>query len=58
MVTDRMQSHLNRLGTGRKLGRKLRLEVPEDRNALALHNIESGAIERFSAGHRIMVRTA
>jgi hypothetical protein len=58
MVTDRMQSHLNRLGTGRKLGRELRVEVPEDRNALALHYIESGAIQRFSAGHRIIVKTA
>ena len=58
MVTDRMQSELNQLRTGKKLGRKPRLEVQEDRNALAFHYIESGAIRRFSANHQIRSKGA
>jgi len=54
MVTDRMQNMLNRLRTAKKIGRMLGLEVQEDRNALAFHYIESGAIKRFSARHRIL----
>ena len=51
-----MQSELNRLRTGKELGRKPCLEVPEDRNALAFHYIESGAIKGFSITHKIMVK--
>jgi hypothetical protein len=58
MVADRMQSEFNRLRTERKLGRKPRLEVQEDRNALAFHYIESGAIKRFSANHKITPKGA
>jgi hypothetical protein len=58
IVTERMQSPLNRLHTEKKLGRKPRLESREDRNALAFHYIESGAIKRFSASNRIIVKTA
>jgi hypothetical protein len=56
MVTDRMRSDLNQLRTSRGLGHKTDLGVHEDRNALALHYIESGAINRFSVRHRIKVR--
>jgi hypothetical protein len=58
MVTDQMRSKLNRLRTSEKLGRVPRLEVQEDRNALALHYIESGAIRYFSARHQITVKAA
>ncbi len=54
MVTDRMQTKLNRLRTAKKIGYVPGLGVREDRNALALHYIESGAIRRFSARHKIM----
>jgi hypothetical protein len=53
MVIKQMQSDLNRFRTEKKLGRKPRLEAPEDRNALALQYIESGAINRFSASNKI-----
>jgi hypothetical protein len=58
MVIARMQSSLNQLRAGKKLGRKPRLGVLEDRNALALHYIESGRIRRFAATHKIVVGTA
>ena len=58
MITDRMQSELNRLRTGQKLGRKPRLAVQEERNALAFNYIESGALKRFSASHKITGRAA
>ena len=54
MVADRMRGRLNRLLTGKKLGRIPGLNAHEDRNALALHYIESGAIRRFSARHKIV----
>jgi len=44
-LIERMLSNHNRLHTEKKLGRKPRLEVQEDRNALALHYIESSAIK-------------
>lgn len=56
MVIEQMQSDLNRLRTEEKLGRRPRLEVQEDRNALALQYIESGAINRFSASHKIGIK--
>jgi len=56
MVTDRMQAEGNQVRTAMNLGRKPCLQVPGDRNALAFHFIESGAIRRFSASHRIVVR--
>lgn len=58
ILIKRMQSELNRLQTKRKLGREPRLEVQEDRNALALQYIESGAIKRFSSDHKILVEVA
>jgi len=54
LVADRMRGRLNRLLTGRKLGRIPGLDAHEDRNELAFHYIESGAIRRFSARHRII----
>ena len=56
MVTDRMQGDFNQLRTSKGLGHKTDLGVHEDRNALAFHFIESGAINRFSVRHRIKVR--
>jgi hypothetical protein len=58
MVTDRIRAQHNQLRTLTKLGRKPSLEVPEDRNALAFHFIDSGAIKRFSARHQIIVTSA
>ena len=58
MVTDRMQSGLNRLRAAIGLGHKPCLREHEDRNALAFHYIESGAIKRFSTCHRINVKAA
>jgi hypothetical protein len=55
MVTDRMQGKFNQLRAGKKLGRKLRIEHAQDRNALAFHYIDSGALKKFSATHRILV---
>jgi hypothetical protein len=56
MVIDQMLCDLNQLCARKTLGRKPRLEVHEDRNALALRYIESGGINRFSATHKIAVR--
>jgi hypothetical protein len=53
MVTEQMRSDFNRRRVGRKFGRIPRLDVRADRNALAFHYIESGAIKRFSACHKI-----
>jgi len=58
MVTGRMQTHINQLRTALTLGRKVCLQVHEDRNSLAFHYIESGAFKRFSACHRIVVSAA
>jgi hypothetical protein len=56
MVIDQIQRNLNRLSVSKRLGHKPRLGILEDRNALALHYIESGRIKRFSAAHKIVVR--
>jgi hypothetical protein len=55
MVIDQMQCNRNQLCARKRLGRKPRPEVREDRNALALRYIESGRIGRFSATHKIVV---
>ena len=54
LVMDEMQGNRNRRRTARILGRMPGFDAQEDRNALALHYIESGAIRRFSAGHKII----
>ncbi len=54
MVAERMRNKLNRLRTAKRIGRMPGLDVREDRNALAFHYIESGAIRRFSAMHKIV----
>ena len=56
MVIDRMQSNLNRLRAGEKLGRIPGVAAQEDRNALAFYYIESGAIRRFSSRNRISLK--
>ena len=53
MVLDRIRAPSNQLRTATSLGRKPSLQVHDDRNALAFHYIDSGAIGRFSARHRI-----
>ena len=58
MVMDRIRAPRNLLRTETTLGRKPSLQVHEDRNALALHYIESGAIKRFRARHAIIVTSA
>jgi hypothetical protein len=55
MVIDQMESNRNQQRARKQLGRKPRLEVHEDRNALAFHYIDSGGIRRFSAKHCLNV---